>query len=192
MALSTLKNDEKFIKSLSKISKYNEKTIANKIEETLKQAEKDAKSKNTKNILEVSVYTKKNSKDVLKVEIEEKEKKISLLVNKKDNNTYTVNLETEKKEYSFNIIYSNNKINIEGEGINEEGSFEFEISFSTKYNEKLEEPDISNWVYPEDLSDLEIQNIKDNFSARKGVQKLLKDVKDFSKLFKAKIPFLKF
>lgn len=161
-----LKDNDKFISAVSKLTGEKEDDIKSMLNEEIKLDE-------LKDTYTLSVFTKGFNNDFVKATFSENNTEI-LSVVKSNKNTYDLKFSIDKDSMNCTIKEENkNKVNstckLEIEGVKVEYTYKLEI----KENKKLEKPNINNSVAIESLTQEDTNKILENLTKKDGVEKIM-------------------
>lgn len=161
-----LKDNDKFISALSKLTGEKKDDIKSMLNEEVKLDE-------LKDTYTISIFTKGLNNDLVKVSFSENNTEI-LSVVKASKDTYDMKFSIDKdsmnctiKEETKNKVNSTCKLEIEGVKV------EYNYKIEVKENQKLEKPNISNSVSIENLTEEDTNKIMENLSKKDGVEKIM-------------------
>lgn len=165
---STLAKDDEFIKTVSKLTEEKEEDIKKSLTEV-----EDVKIEKEEE-LTIDFYTTLIKNDLVKVEISDKENLMTINI---DNDTYDIVMKDAKGKEKANIVIKVKDIK-DGKDITvtikaEETEVSVNVTYSTKYNEKIEKKDVTNYVDMEKLTENDTTTILMNLFKNEGLQKIV-------------------
>lgn len=178
--LEQLKEDDKFLASISNLyGETGKDEIKKVLENALQNVEKMDGSE--KDVAKLSIFTVKNSTEVKKIEFTVEGSDDHILINV-DNGKYDIELvskETGTIKFTIDNSSKDKFIFIYEVA---DTKFEVEMNYSVKYNEKVVEPDVSNSVAYDKLTENDMKEIEENMSKNKGLTKLIEDIQKVTEL----------
>lgn len=181
--LKSLKEDKKFIQIFSKISEVTEKELTDNLEESYNQIQVD---ETDKTVLTVSIYTSGLLHSFVGFEIDlkyEEQPLYKILITQK-NNFYEFNIFSGEEK----ILTGSLKEEAKDSTFKEELTLDIASTVSVKlllngkmeYNTKIEEPNLSNSVNYEELTETELNDIITKLSKNKAFTDFLNDIQSYS------------
>lgn len=169
-----LKENNKFITSLSDVSEMSKSEILNKMEEILTSLGSETESNNTK--ITISIYTKGLMNEVVKidVEMEETNEKSVVEVIKNSKDTYSIKMIGAETTINGNIeLLDDERVELSLTELASGTTIGITFSHLVEYNKPLTRVDISNNIPIESLTEEDYNTIMSKLMENKGIQNLM-------------------
>lgn len=181
--LTYLKDNDKFVSSLSNVEKESENYIIDSIDDRLKELEDKDISGDDEII--ISIYTKGLMNEIVKLEVEMdvEESEISLSLTEESKNNYSINIISGEITYigSVKILDNNSDNSTVQFSLTEKESgstIGFSVGMSVKYNTELTNVDISDSQSADSLTEEESNEIMVKLMEREGIVNLITNLQE--------------
>lgn len=183
--LETLKNDDKFLESYSKINDTDVATVKSDIQESIDGISGENFNEDNG---EISLYTKGLFNELVELEIviKDSDETQKMALTKTDNNNYVLRLVTTDNEEIILNIYAtkeNEIINLKLSTIVENQNISLEMKYGYDYNKEVNLKDVSNNVNINELTEEQMIEIMNKLSQNSGVQKIMQAINEIQNKF---------
>lgn len=181
--LTSLKNNNSFINSLSNITEIDKEDILANIDELINSLSGEEFTYDEE--ITISIYTKGLINEFVRMDLKTSadEEKTTIELIKENNEVYNINLISQDFNANFTVKMfedSDGKQNIEF-SMNEpttNSTLTYIIKYATNNNIKFDNIDVSNNVALEELTEQALTEIGNKLMESKGIQKLVEDVQN--------------